>query len=152
MINLIPKEITSNDPVKGEIKKYYLEMHQAEPLEFESLCQLIADRSGVSPFTVEMVVNEIADVMIENAKIGRGIRIGNLGTILPAVTSQKTDKEEDLDISKIKRIRVLFKPSLRIKKAMKNMRMRVKRDYYAKYKAEKENQQMENESIEEQEN
>ena len=138
MINLVPVEKTLYLTGSGK-KAFYLEVDQTEPLEFESLCQLIGDRSGASPFTVEMVVNEIVDVMIENIEIGRGVRLGNLGTILPVVSSQVADKEEDLSISSVRKLRLLFKPSLRIKKALKEMRMKVKRDYYAKYKAEKEN-------------
>lgn len=138
MINLVPVEKTFY-LMGGGKKYYYLEVKQTAPLEFENLCRLIADRSGASPFTVEMVVNEIVDVMIENIEIGRGVRLGNLGTILPVVSSQVADKEEDLSISSVRKLRLLFKPSLRIKKALKEMRMKVKRDYYAKYKAEKEN-------------
>lgn len=151
MINLIPVEKTFH-LMGGGKKYYYLEVKQAEPLEFDAMCRLIGDRSGASPFTVEMVVNEIADVIVENAKIGRGVNLGNLGVVQPVINSKLVEKEEDLELSLIRKFTMHFKPSLRIKKAMKNMRMRVKRDYYAKYKAEKENQQMENESIEEQEN
>ncbi len=145
MINLVPVEKTFY-LMGGGKKYYYLEVKQTAPLEFENLCRLIADRSGASPFTVEMVVNEITDVIIENAEIGRGVKLGNLGTVLPVINSKTVEKEEELDLSAVKRFSLLFKASPRIKKALKEMRMRVKRDYYAKYKAEKEGQASDKES------
>lgn len=151
MINLVPVEKIFH-LMGGGKKYYYLEVKQAEPLEFEAMCRLIGDRSGASPFTVEMIVNEVADVIVENAKIGRGVNLGNLGVVQPIINSKLVEKEEDLDLSLIRKFTIHFKPSLRIKKAMKSMRMRVKRDYYAKYKAEKESLQMEDKSVEEQEN
>ena len=145
MINLIPyKQILHSNGKKKEA--YYLIVDQIEPLGFEELCKLIAERTTLSPNEVEFVVNEIVDVAIENFEIGRGINLGNLGVATPVVEARSVEKEEDLDISTIRGLRFHFLASLKIRKALKEMRMRVKRDYYAKYKAEKEGQASDKES------
>lgn len=137
MINLIPIEKTLYITGIGK-KSFYLDVKRPDQLSFEDLCKLIGERTTLSPYEVELVVNEIVSVIIENINIGRGVNLGNLGSVSPAVSSQIADKEEDLNLSLVRKLRILFKPSTKIKKALKNMRMRIKRDYNAKYKAQKE--------------
>lgn len=124
MIQLIPykREIYSH----GEKKTVHaLRLNPVQPVEFDVLARLIAQRTTLTEYEVEFVLGELQTVMIENLELGRGVRFGRLGTFEPSLKAEAVEKENDLNLSTVKKMNILYKPSLEIKKALKSFRFRI---------------------------
>lgn len=124
MIQLIPFKRMVN--VNGETKQMYaLRLNPVQPVEFDVLARLIAQRTTLTEYEVEFVLGELQSVMIENLELGRGVRFGRLGTFEPSLKAEAVEKENDLNLSTVKKVNIIYKPSLEIKKALKNFRFRI---------------------------
>ena len=124
MIQLIPFKRMVN--VNGETKQMYaLRLNPIQPVEFDVLARLIAQRTTLTEYEVEFVLSELQTVMIENLELGRGVRFGRLGTFEPSLKAEAVEKENDLNLSTVKKVNIIYKPSLEIKKALKSFRFRI---------------------------
>lgn len=124
MIQLIPFKRMVN--VNGETKQMYaLRLNPVQPVEFDVLARLIAQRTTLTEYEVEFVLGELQSVMIENLELGRGVRFGRLGTFEPSLKAEAVEKENDLNLSTVKKVNIIYKPSLEIKKALKSFRFRI---------------------------
>lgn len=128
MIPLIPCNMNVNN--QGIVSnKYYLKISPISPLKFDKMCDLIAERTTLSSNEVGFVLGEIKDMIIENASIGRGVDCGPLGVFVPSLSAKAVEDEKDLNLKTVRKINIVFKPSLKIKKAFKDFTMRIKREY-----------------------
>lgn len=72
-LSIFRKKIAKN----GELKPmYYLTFYGAERLDFDKMCDLIAERTTLDSSEVDFVLSVLQDVVIENLQIGRGIELG----------------------------------------------------------------------------
>lgn len=92
-------------------------------MEFDVLSKLIAERTTLTEYEVEFVLSELQTVMIENLQLGRGVRFGSE----PSLKAEAVENEEDLNLSTVKKVNIIYKPSLEIKKALKKLKMRINR-------------------------
>ena len=126
MIQLIPTKRTLNcNGVNKEV--YLLKLNPVHPMDFDVLSKLIAERTTLTEYEVEFVLSELQTVMIENLELGRGVKLGRLGTFEPSLKAQAVENEQDLNLSTVKKVNIIYKPSLEIKKALKKLRMRINR-------------------------
>lgn len=126
MIQLIPykREIYSH----GERKTVHaLKLNPVHPMDFDVLSKLIAERTTLTEYEVEFVLSELQTVMIENLELGRGVKLGRLGTFEPSLKAEAVENEQDLNLSTVKKVNIIYKPSLEIKKALKKLKMRINR-------------------------
>lgn len=126
MVNLAPysKELYSH----GERKTvHFLQIARADRLEFEKMCQLIAHRTTLTEYEVEFVLGEVQKVIIENFNIGRGTELGPLGNVEISLEAESKECAEELDLKTVKRMKLLYKPSIRIKHALKKVQFRIKK-------------------------
>lgn len=124
MIQLIPtKRVLNCNGVNKEV--HLLRLNPVQPVEFDVLARLIAQRTTLTEYEVEFVLGELQSVMIENLELGRGVRFGRLGTFEPSLKAEAVEKENDLNLSTVKKVNIIYKPSLEIKKALKNFRFRI---------------------------
>lgn len=124
MIQLIPtKRVLNCNGVNKEV--HLLRLNPVQPVEFDVLARLIAQRTTLTEYEVEFVLGELQTVMIENLELGRGVRFGRLGTFEPSLKAEAVEKENDLNLSTVKKMNILYKPSLEIKKALKSFRFRI---------------------------
>ncbi len=128
MVNLHPTPHRHNS--NGEVvEDYSLRIRKARALDFDQVCGLIAHRSTLTEGEVEFVLREVVQVIIENIEDGRGTQLGPLGTVDLSLEAESRPTSEELTLSTVKRIKLLFKPSAKIKQALKEVRFRVKREY-----------------------
>lgn len=126
MIQLIPTKRTLNcNGVNKEV--YLLKLNPVHPMDFDVLAKLIAERTTLTEYEVEFVLSELQTVMIENLELGRGVKLGRLGTFEPSLKAEAVENEQDLNLSTVKKVNIIYKPSLEIKKALKKLRMRINR-------------------------
>ncbi len=126
MVNLYPIDITQILQGKKQTL-HYLKIAKMERMDFEQVCKLIAKRSTLTEDEVEFALGEVRTVIIDNLKMGRGTELGPLGSVEISVEAASKPSEEELDQSTIKRMKLIFKPSAKIKQALKNVRYTIKR-------------------------
>lgn len=102
----------------------------ASALSFKDVCRLIAHRTTLTEGEVAFVLTEVAQVVVENIEDGRGTELGALGKVEISAETQSKPTAEELTLATVKRIKLIFKPSIKIKKALKKVRMRIKREYH----------------------
>lgn len=101
----------------------------ADRLSFNEVCRLIAHRTTLTEGEVAFVLTEVAQVVVENIEDGRGTELGALGSVEISAETQSKPAAEELTLDTVKRVKLIYKPSLKIKKALKKVRMRIKREY-----------------------
>jgi predicted histone-like DNA-binding protein len=110
----------------GEKKEvFFLRMDPSARLDFDKMCNLIAERTTLTAYEVEFVLSELHDVLIENIEIGRGIELGRLGSIEPSVKATAVDSLEELNLKTLKKATLVYKPSISLKKALKNLKYKI---------------------------
>ena len=118
-LSIFRKKIAKN----GELKPmYYLTFYGAERLDFDKMCDLIAERTTLDSSEVDFVLSVLQDVVIENLEIGRGVELGKLGNIEPSLNATAVEDLKDINLKNIKRAHIIYKPSIEIKKALKNLK------------------------------
>ncbi|MBO7200004.1 MAG: hypothetical protein J6V54_01265 [Bacteroidales bacterium] len=121
-LSIFRKKIAKN----GELKPmYYLTFYGAERLNFEKMCDLIAERTTLDSSEVDFVLSVLQDVVIENLQIGRGIELGKLGCLEPSMHATAVEDLKDINLKTIKKSHIIYKPSIEIKKALKNLKYRI---------------------------
>lgn len=128
MIYLNPKkqQIHANG-VKSE--KYYLKLSPTTNLEYEKLAQLIAERTTLTEYEVGFVLGELQDVIIENLAFGRGVVLDRLGIFRPSLSAKAVDSLDEINLSTVRKVSIIYTPSVRIKKALKNLRMHINKKH-----------------------
>lgn len=124
-------ESTSVTKKLNEVDKtvHYLKIAKAGSMEFKEMCELIALRTTLTAAEVEFALAEVRTVIIENLRIGRGTQLGPLGSVDISVESESKPTEQELSIKNIRRMKLIFKPSVQIKKALKSVQYRIRRIY-----------------------
>ena len=123
-LGIVEKKISD----EGDLKTmYYLSVLRQERLDFDQMCELIAERTTLSVYEVEFVLSELQDIAIENLRIGRGIELGRLGCIEPSINVTAVENIEDINLKTIKKARLIYKPSKAIKSALKKLKFKIKK-------------------------
>ncbi len=128
MLHLIP--YSKKSFVQGrEQTLHYLVAMPADRLSFKDVCRLIAHRTTLTEGEVAFVLTEVAQVVVENINDGRGTELGALGSVEISAETQSKPTAEELTLATVKRLKLIYKPSIKIKKALKDIRLRIKREY-----------------------
>ena len=123
-LGIVEKKISD----EGDLKTmYYLSVLRQERLDFDQMCELIAERTTLSVYEVEFVLSELQDIAIENLRIGRGIELGRLGCIEPSINVTAVENIEDINLKTIKKARLIYKPSKAIKSALKKLKFKIQK-------------------------
>ncbi len=118
-------------------EQYSLRLLKAEPLDFKQVCDLLAHRTTFEPGEILGMLTDLRTIVIENIEDGRGTDLGPLGMIDVTVEATSKPTERELDLKTFKRMKLIFKPAIEIKKALKSVRFHIKRTYvYPKKDAE----------------
>ena len=104
---------------------YYLTFYGAERLDFDKMCKLISERTTLNDYEVEFVLSVLQEVVIENLEIGRGIELGRLDCLEPSMHATAVEDLKDINLKTIKKAHIIYKPSVEIKKTLKNLKYRI---------------------------
>ena len=91
------------------------------PVSTEQLCKRIGAESTVSPADVRAVLTALAPIMADYMSQGRSVKLDGVGSFyFTAVTTKNgVDKEEDVNATLIRGVRVRFIPETRYRGAGK---------------------------------
>ena len=128
MLRLIAKkQMVHENGVSKE--KFFLKLYPVRPLEFDDMARLIAERTTLTEYEVQFALGELQDIIVENIRLGRGVKLDKLGSIHPSLSSKAVDSLKEINLSTVKKLKLIYKPSVRIKKALKEVKMRIDKKY-----------------------
>lgn len=122
---MVPLETVSRKTADGQKEIFYLIITRQPRLDFEKMCNMIAERTTISPHEVSFVLAELQEVVVENLQLGRGIELGRLGSLEPSLNAKSVKNIDEINLKTVKKVRLIYKPSKQIKKALKNLRFKI---------------------------
>ena len=115
------KVIERGDPRdKNAPKKFYATVVNDGELDLPSIGKRLEKRSGVNSIDVNAVLLGLVQLAQEEiTEGGRTIRLGDLGSLAVSISSEGSDKAEDVSSNNIRGIKLIFRPSKALKDALK---------------------------------
>lgn len=114
---LVQRKDMSKGAVEGS-KKYYGSVSATGTLGFEQICSSISAYSTASPGDVKLVLDGLVFVASEALLRGEVVQFGDLGNLQLKAGSEGVVNAEDYNASMFKNPHIIFRPSLRLKKAV----------------------------------
>jgi predicted histone-like DNA-binding protein len=82
----------------------------------------IVNISSLSRGDVSNVIHSLIDVIPKYLLMGKSVNLGDLGTFRLSFSSDGVDNPDEFTIANIHGVRVIFVPSVKLKKALENIR------------------------------
>ena len=114
------ERVQHRDP-RGE-KKQYASPVNAGNLTLKDLAKSIAANSSLSRGDIENVLTNFVEELPVFLKISMSVKLGNLGTMRLNLKSEGVEKSRKFDASKIKDVKVIFTPSVELKKNLEDIK------------------------------
>ncbi len=113
-----PRDLTAPE-------RFYLQAVKTGKIDLPWLAGLIADQSTVREADCLAVLNALVLNMIKELSQGRVVELGSLGNFQVGVNSEGSDLPEEVNLSKLKRVRLNYRPSKKMQKALNNIEFTV---------------------------
>ena len=102
------KDLTKN--AAADAKRYYASANVTGTMDFDSICNMVADRSTACDGDVALVVRCLVRCMIESLMRGEVVQLWTLGNFRLSIGSAGTVTEKDFQASLIRKPRIIFTP------------------------------------------
>lgn len=106
--------------------QYYAQTAPVEPMTLDDIVEGIEKTSTVSSADIKAVLDALQFEVIRALKQGQSVRLGDLGSFRPTITSTATLTAEAFTPANIKGVRVQFRPSGRMAQELKLDRVSVR--------------------------
>ncbi|KGN81732.1 HU family DNA-binding protein [Porphyromonas cangingivalis] len=119
-INFKVKEIKARQKNSAEPKTvFYASSKQVGRVGLYELADDIAGRCTLHVADITAVLEAMSDAVTHFVSLGYGVALGRLGSFYSTLRSKSTDAEKDFSVNNIKKVNLVFVPSVKIKEAMK---------------------------------
>jgi predicted histone-like DNA-binding protein len=115
------KTIKRRNPQNPNEEKWYANPVNAGTMDLDDLSKAIAGRSSLTAGDVYNTLSNCVDEIPTFLKIGMSIKLGNFGTLRLTISSEGANSKEEFTIANINGVRVIFTPSVELKKALKDV-------------------------------
>lgn len=102
-------------------ERYYLQAVKSGVCDLERLAYLISNQSTVREPDCLAVLHAFVHNMLDELAQGRVVELGSLGNFQVGVRSEGSDMPEDVNVSKIKRVSLKYRPGRRVRKRLNTM-------------------------------
>jgi predicted histone-like DNA-binding protein len=102
--------------------KHYASLTNRYTIEFEELLDEITDLSTVSIGDTFNVLKSLSHLIRKHLQNGRTLNVGDLGIFYATISSEGKDSVEDVDANSIKKAHIRFRPSIKLKDAMRKLK------------------------------
>ena len=124
----LPKRVL--DEEVAEIASLGVEMKNnfriGRDVTFEEFIDKVADETTISSADVKAVFDRAGKVLVEQLREGKSVDCGDLGTFRPSLTTKTgtgAETAEGVTMEMIDKLKVIYTPRVRIKDALKKVRM-----------------------------
>jgi predicted histone-like DNA-binding protein len=115
------KKISRKNPQNLSRAKWYLSQEKAGTVSMQEIAQEIEGRSALSRGDVQSVLSNLGEVLPLFLKLGQTIKLERFGSFRVSITSTGMDKQEELTSRQVKRVKIIFLPSVELKRAMRTI-------------------------------
>jgi predicted histone-like DNA-binding protein len=105
--------IPRKNPVTKETK-FYAQLEPVTPITLDSLAQDISNSCTLTLHDIKAVVSALEEQIIKNLRNGQSVRLRNLGSFHPTLSSKGAVSTEDFKTSMIKSVNVVFRKSAKM--------------------------------------
>ena len=120
------KVVERENPVT-RVKTYFAQVAPVEPVTLEQVVKRIEKSSTVSSADIKAVLDALQFEVIQSLQDGKSVRLGDLGSFRPTISSRSAESAETFLPSNIKRVRVQFSPSATMLEEMSLDRLSIHR-------------------------
>lgn len=113
------KDLTKN--AAAGAKRYYASANVTGTMDFESICNVVADRSTASDGDVALVLRGLVRCMIESLMRGEVVQFWTLGNFRLSIGSTGTVAEKDFLASMIRKPRIIFTPGAQLREMIQKV-------------------------------
>jgi predicted histone-like DNA-binding protein len=111
---------------RSAAKKFYARVYTDGVIDIKELSELISQISTVSRVDTRAVLEALVMLMPQQLKIGKIVRLGELGSFSVSASSVGHEKEEEVNGNSIKSTKCLFRPGKEIVEALRSIRFKKK--------------------------
>lgn len=108
------------NPLNREDVKFYATPEYGDVIDIQRITEDISKTCTLTPADILAVIQSLVDKLPEYLKDSKKIKLGNFGTFKLSFSSTGQLEEKDVSSKDIKKIRVLFRPSVELKHALSN--------------------------------
>lgn len=118
------KLVLKKDLTKGAAagaKRYYASPNVTGMMDFESICDVVSDRSTASDGDVALVIRGVIRCMTESLLRGEVVQLGTLGNFRLSISSSGTVSKDDFQSSMIRKPRIIFTPGAKLREMIERV-------------------------------
>lgn len=103
--------------------KYIPTAVSADSIDFDKLCRKVSDETGIHRGMVKVSLLGMLDVITAYMEEGHGIKLGEFGSIRPALKVKSELTAEDVTAGNVVRTKIVFTPGAQLKQMLANMKV-----------------------------
>ena len=115
---MIPYKVQAKKNPKTDRTAWYAQMADTQPMTLDEVNDLIEKRSTTSSADVKAVLDSLQFEVFQALRNGKTVRLGDLGSFRPTLTSDGASDKESVSSKLIRRVRVRFTPSAKLSKLL----------------------------------
>lgn len=102
----------------SEPEKFYANAQSRGYVSIEEISERLSRATTVTRADTKAVLAALEDEITDALQNGEIVQLGDVGTFRVSLSSEGTDKEDEFSPAKIKAVKVLYRPSAKIKNAV----------------------------------
>lgn len=129
MITLVAREKKN---MRTQVVKWYAQISKVRPVTLEEISERIAMNCTVTEHDIKAVLSALQEQVGICMKEGQSVRLGDLGSFRPTVSSEGCSTKEEVTAATVKSINVKFTKGGRLRsllrKGQKGVRLAMEKD------------------------
>lgn len=110
--------VTPKKNPKTEVIKYYAQIAPIRPLRLDDIAEKISNQCTVTEHDVKAVLSALQEQVLMALREGNSVRLGDLGSFRPTISSDPSDAAADVTADNIKTVRVRYTMSARLRSSL----------------------------------
>lgn len=110
---VLKKDLSKN--AATDAKRYYASANVTGMMNFETICDVVADRSTASDGDVALVLLGVIRCMQEALLRGEVVQLGALGNFRISLGSSGVANADDFHVSMIRKPRIIYSPGVKLR-------------------------------------
>jgi predicted histone-like DNA-binding protein len=110
------KKISRKNPQNLTQSKWYLTQEKTGTVGIQEIAKEIEGRSALSLGDVQSVLSNLVEILPLFLKLGQTISLERFGSFRISVTSEGTETAEELTARNVKGVKLIFLPSVELKR------------------------------------
>lgn len=116
------KLVEKANPQKREEKKWYANAVNQGTVSQREIAKNIADKSSLTVGDIANVIENLLEEMPKALVQGKSVHLEGLGTFRLSLSSEGADTEQGFTVGMIKSAKIIFTPSVEIKKILESIK------------------------------